>query len=38
MSESLVIMLEYKLTARVCSIYQKGDFKNAEETFKVPEK
>jgi hypothetical protein len=28
----------YKLIGRVCIIYQKGDFKNAEETFKVPEK
>ena len=27
-----------KPIGRVCSIYQKGDFKNAEETFKVPEK
>jgi hypothetical protein len=38
MSESFVIMFEFKLIGRVCSIYQKGDFKNAEETFKVPEK
>ena len=27
-----------RLIGRVCSIYQKSDFKNAEETFKVPEK
>ena len=37
MSEFFVIF-HPEADGRVCSIYQKGDFKNAEETFKVPEK